>query len=190
MHRRVAAFAIAILSITAAIVALSCAAPQQASNTPAEPAMSPVERGRYLTTIAGCNDCHTPGFLYGSPDTARALSGSEIPWGGPWGVVYSGNLTPDPETGLGNWTDDQVKTAIRTGARPDGRQLAPIMPWMNLAHLTNEDLDAIVAYLRSLPPIVHAEPAPTPPGQHKGAMFSAPPPPVWDVRHMAPPSGS
>ena len=64
------------------------------------------------------------------------------------------------------------------------------MPWMNLAHLTNEDLDAIVAYLRSLPPVVHAEPAPIPPGQYKGPTFSPPAPAVWDVRHMPPPSGS
>jgi mono/diheme cytochrome c family protein len=170
-----------------AFFAASCGQQPSATDTPATPAMSPVERGRYLTTIMSCNDCHTPGYFYGSPDTTRVLSGSEIPWGGPWGVAYSANLTPDPQTGLGEWTDEQIMTAIRTGARPDGRQLAGIMPWANFAHIEDEDLRAIVAYLRSIPAVVHDEPDPVPPGQYKGVTFGPPPPPAWDAKNLPPP---
>lgn len=139
-------------------------------------------RGKYLVTIAGCMDCHTPGTLYGSPDMERFLSGSELGWGGPWGVVYPGNLTPDPETGLGKWTAEQISHAIRTGNRPDGRQLAPIMPWQNLAALTDDDALAIAHYLKSLKPVKHAVPKPVPPGgEMTGAVVVMPPPPAWDA---------
>src|SRR5688500_1291038 len=74
-----------------------------------------VARGDYLATISGCKDCHTPGFFYGAPDSSRELSGSELGWSGPWGVTYPLNLTPDPDTGLGKWTDEQFVTALRTG---------------------------------------------------------------------------
>ena len=128
---------------------------------------------------------HTPGTLYGGPDTTRVLSGSELGWVGPWGVVYARNLTPD-STGLAAWTEEQIATAIRTGNRPDGRQLAPIMPWMNLARLTEEDALSIAAYLKSLPPVVHSVPDPVPPGQKAaGPLLEFPAPPAWDVRHLA-----
>ena len=70
------------------------------------------------------------------------------------------NLTPDNETGLGNWTKDQIATAIQTGVRPDGRVLAPMMPWRAYARLTKSDAAAIVEYLRSLPRISHKVPGP------------------------------
>jgi len=125
-----------------------------------------VERGKYLVTISGCNDCHTPGVFLGKPNFSRALSGSEVGFEIPGEGVFVGrNLTPDKETGLGNWTDDQVIVAITTGMRPDGRQLAPIMPWQSLAHLTPDDAHAIVAYLRSLPPVKNAVPGPFKPGE-------------------------
>lgn len=143
---------------------------------------SAVDRGKYLVSVMGCTDCHTPGTLYGAPDMSRFLSGSELGWEGPWGVVYAANLTPDTETGLGKWTVEQIAKAIRTGNRPDGRQLAPIMPWMNFAHLTDEDAMAIASYLKTVPAVKHVAPAPVPPGvEVAGSVLRFPPPPAWDA---------
>jgi mono/diheme cytochrome c family protein len=120
-----------------------------------------VERGKYLVTIASCNDCHTPGHFLGKPDFSRTLAGSDVGFAIPGvGAFVGRNLTPDKETGLGSWTDDQIISAITAGVRPDGRRLAPIMPWQGLSHLTSEDAHAIVAYLRSLPPVKNAVPGP------------------------------
>jgi hypothetical protein len=76
------------------------------------------------------------------------------------GVFYPPNLTPDAETGLGKWSDAEIITAFTTGMRPDGRQLAPMMPWMSYAHINADDASALVAYLRSLPPVKHKVPGP------------------------------
>ena len=120
-----------------------------------------VERGKYLVNIAGCNDCHTPGYFLGKPDMARFLGGSEVGFEMPGlGVFHGPNLTPDKETGLGGWTDAQIVTALQKGARPDGRMLAPIMPWHAFANLTPQDTQAIVAFLRSIPPIKNKVPGP------------------------------
>ncbi|HTR12569.1 MAG TPA: cytochrome c [Roseiarcus sp.] len=120
-----------------------------------------IERGKYLVTIGSCNDCHTPGYFLGKPDFSRALSGSDVGFGMPGlGTFVGRNLTPDKETGLGNWTDDQIIAAFTAGVRPDGRRLAPIMPYQNLSHLSQDDAHAIVAYLRSLPPVKNAVPGP------------------------------
>jgi mono/diheme cytochrome c family protein len=122
---------------------------------------SQVERGKYLVTISGCNDCHTPGYFLGKPDFSRTLAGSEVGFTIPGlGAFVGRNLTPDKETGLGNWTDDQIISAFTAGVRPDGRRLAAIMPWKELAHLTSDDAHAIVDYLRSLPPIKNPVPGP------------------------------
>jgi mono/diheme cytochrome c family protein len=122
---------------------------------------SQIERGKYLVTISGCNDCHTPGYFLGKPDFSRTLAGSDVGFTIPGlGAFVGRNLTPDKETGLGNWTDDQIISAFTAGIRPDGRRLAPIMPWRELAHLTSDDAHAIVAYLRSLPPVKNAVPGP------------------------------
>ena len=93
---------------------------------------------------------------------SRTCPGSwEVPtWVSGLGVFVAPNLTPDKVTGLGNWTKDQIATAIQTGVRPDGRILAPIMPWRAYAGLTKSDVGAIVQYLSSLPAISHAVPAP------------------------------
>ena len=124
-------------------------------------AESEIERGKYLVTLGSCNDCHTPGYFFGKPDFSRALSGSDVGFAIPGvGAFVGRNLTPDKETGLGNWTDDQIISAITAGVRPDGRMLAPIMPWQGLSHLTSDDAHAIVAYLRSLPPVKNAVPGP------------------------------
>lgn len=124
-------------------------------------AQTPVERGKYLVTIAGCNDCHTPGYFLGKPDMSRFLGGSEVGFDVPGlGTFYGPNITPDKDTGIGNWSNAQVLAALQTGVRPDGRLLAPIMPWHAFASLTQSDASAIVAYLRSLPPVKNKVPGP------------------------------
>jgi mono/diheme cytochrome c family protein len=75
-------------------------------------------------------------------------------------VFHGPNLTPDNETGLGTWSETDIVTAIRTGVRPDGRELAPIMPWRAFANLTTPDAKAIAAYLKSLPPVSNKVPGP------------------------------
>jgi len=130
-----------------------------------------VARGRYLATIAGCNDCHTPGHFFGKPDMTRYLGGSDVGFEIPGlGVFVGPNLTPDKETGLGNWTTDEIVHALQTGERPDGRELAPIMPWRAFAKFTKQDVTAIAAYLKSLKPVHHKVPGPFGPGE-KASVF-------------------
>ena len=125
-----------------------------------------IKRGKYLVTIAGCNDCHTPGYFFGKPDMARFLGGSEVGFEIPGrGVFHGPNLTSDPDTGLGKWSTSEIVTAITTGRRPDGRVLAPIMPWHAFANLTREDSRAIAAFLKSLPPLKNKVPGPFGPGE-------------------------
>ncbi len=125
-----------------------------------------IERGRYLVQIAGCGDCHTPGHFLGAPDMERLLGGSDVGFEVPGvGIVYGPNLTPDKATGLGSWSKDQIVAAIRTGATPEGRGLVPVMPWPNLAALSDDDAYAIVAFLQSLDPVSQNVPGPIPPGQ-------------------------
>src|ERR1700729_2305041 len=103
-----------------AAVAIFCAAAASAEE-------SQIERGKYLVTIASCNDCHTPGYFLGKPEFSRTLAGSEVGFTIPGlGAIVGRNLTPDKETGLGNWTDDQIISAITAGIRPDGRRLPPV----------------------------------------------------------------
>jgi len=129
-------------------------------------AETPAERGRYLVNVAGCNDCHTPGYFLGKPDMARFLGGSEVGFEMPGlGTFHGPNLTPDKATGLGSWTDEQITTALTTGVRPDGRVLAPIMPWHAFAKLTKEDVAAIVAFLRSIPAVSNKVPGPFGPNE-------------------------
>ena len=79
-------------------------------------AQSQADRGKYLVTIAGCLDCHTPGYFFGKPDMARYLGGSEVGFEIPGlGVFHGPNLTPDPDTGLGKWSVAQIVTALKTG---------------------------------------------------------------------------
>jgi mono/diheme cytochrome c family protein len=120
-----------------------------------------VQRGKYLVSIIPCNDCHTPGTFLGHPDMKRYLGGSEVGFEIPGlGIFYGPNLTPDKETGLGNWTREQIATAITTGKTPDGRILAPAMPVDSFKHLTHRDALAIAAYLKSLPPVKNKVPGP------------------------------
>jgi len=120
-----------------------------------------VQRGKYLVSVTGCSDCHTPGGMLGQPDMARYLGGSDVGFAIPGVGIYVGpNLTSDKDTGLGGWSDDQVITALRTGKRPDGRMLSEVMPFPGFAHLTDDDAHAIVAFLKSLPPVKNKVPGP------------------------------
>lgn len=120
-----------------------------------------IARGKYLVAIAGCSDCHTPGGMLGSPDMKRYLGGSDVGFAIPGSGVFVGqNLTPDKDTGLGAWTADQIVTAIRTGKRPDGGDISPVMPWPGFSHLSDADAFAIAAFLKSLPPVANKAPGP------------------------------
>src|SRR6267378_6984147 len=115
-----------------------------------------VARGKYLVRLAGCNDCHTPGYFLGKPDMTRYLAGSDVGFEIPGvGTILGRNLTPDKETGIGDWTLKQIVTALRTGLRPDGRMLSPIMPWAAYGAMTQPDVEAIAVFLKTLPPIKH-----------------------------------
>jgi mono/diheme cytochrome c family protein len=152
-----------------------------------KPAMTPAqmaERGKYLVTIASCNDCHSPKIMTEKGpvvDESRLLSGSpesmvlppidptEITpgkwylgssdltaWIGPWGISYAANLTPDPETGSGNWTEELFIKMLRSGkfmGVDQGRPIMPPMPWEFIGKMTDDDLKSIYAYLRTLRPI-------------------------------------
>ena len=124
-----------------------------------------VEHGGYLVELLGCGSCHTDGALEGVPDFDRALAGSRIgiAYSNPLGtdrpgIIYPANLTPDEETGLGEWSDIEIERAIRAGlGRHSGKQVAA-MPWRGYTRLTQEDMAAIVAYLRSIKPVSHKVP--------------------------------
>ena len=144
----------------------------------ASPITPVITRGKYLVTIMDCGGCHTPGALRGKPDPARLLAGSDVGFAGPpppgaatGGVVYPPNLTPDKDTGLGKWTDEQIIRAVRFGQRPDGRALSPAMPWPAYSALTDADARALVAYLRSIPAVAFRAPGNVAPGETPTAAY-------------------
>lgn len=143
------------LFAAAAVLAVVCA---DASAAPAD-----VERGKYLAQIMDCGGCHTRGVLFGKPDPALYLAGSEVGFRIPGlGIFYPPNLTSDAETGLGAWSEGQIIDAVRKGVRPDGRQLVPVMPYHSYAALSDDDAVALAAYLKSLPAVAYPdEPQPT-----------------------------
>jgi mono/diheme cytochrome c family protein len=111
----------------------------------------PVKRGFYLATIGHCMECHTPFAQGGGPDFAGSLGrgGREFP--GPWGISKSRNITSSKTAGLGNWTDAEIKTAITRGKSRDGSPLKGPMGFEYYANMTDADLDAVIAYLRTVP---------------------------------------
>jgi mono/diheme cytochrome c family protein len=130
----------------------------------AEAARDPVRRGRYVVSTVGCSYCHTPVRADGSLVDAMLFAGGQKWTATPFGDFVSYNLTSDKETGLGGWSDDQIKAVLTRGVRPDGSRMLPYpMPWPSYASLTPSDLNAVVAYLRTIPPIVNRVPAPTRP---------------------------
>ncbi|MDF1587241.1 c-type cytochrome [Marinimicrococcus flavescens] len=131
-----------------------------------------IERGRYLATIMDCGGCHTPGALKGEPDMARALAGSDIGFEIPGlGIFYPPNLTADEATGLGSWSKEDIVAALREGVRPDGRELAPAMPWRAYGNASDDDLDALATYLRALQPVENRVPAPVGPSEKAIAPY-------------------
>ena len=158
---------------------------------PAYAADSKIKRGEYLVNTSGCHDCHTPwkiGKEGPEPDMSRMLSGHpaslnmppvpQLPdgpwqvvasatntaWSGPWGISFTRNLTPDAETGLGEWTLRNFIDTFRTGRRMGrGRQVLPPMPIPAYKNFTDQDLEAIYTYLKSIPPIKNEVPEPVVP---------------------------
>lgn len=157
--------------VGAGVVALTACGP----STPS--AGDKVKRGEYLVVIAACADCHTPGALLGKPEMDKVLSGGSVGLQIPeLGTFFPPNLTSDEATGLGKWSEADIVKAIRTGVRPDGRQIAPVMPYGSYARLTDEDAHAMAAYLKSLAPISNKVPGPfgpneTPTGPYQPTVF-------------------
>jgi hypothetical protein len=153
---------------------------------------SQVKWGEHLVTIAGCNDCHTPkkmtehGPMIDSslmlsghpaqmpyPDVDRkeieskglAVTNTLTSWVGPWGVSFAGNLTSDP-TGIGNWEEQNFIIALRQGkykGLSTGRTLLPPMPWEMYRHMSDDEIKAIFAYLKSTKPVPNVVPEAQPP---------------------------
>ena len=197
MRRRIAIpFLILSLTLLSTIVMRAAGSPGKAPAAPMTKAER-IARGQYLVTFGLCNDCHTPqkptpdGGI--EADMTRMLSGhpSDLvmptpplmpagPWvwigagtntafAGPWGVSFTANLTPDPETGLGKWTEQMFITALRTGRHEGkGRPILPPMPYPWISKLTDEDLGAVFAYLQSIPPVRNKVPAPIDPSEEQG----------------------
>ncbi len=121
-----------------------------------------LERGRYIATaLSGCLYCHSTHqwTASGHPIVAGTEGAGEVlPYGDLPGCVVAPNLTPDPATGAGNWSDDQLARAIREGIGHDGRALFPIMPYTHYRAMSDEDLASVIVFLRSLPPVRHELP--------------------------------
>lgn len=174
--------------LASATLAASLAGAAHAAN----PGTGDVARGEYLVNLGGCHHCHSPKTMTPQGptlDPSRLLSGHradvkvpDVPpgvlgpqgwgalttaeltaWAGPWGVSYAANLTPD-KTGIGGWTADQFIQSMRTGKHLGvGRPILPPMPAQDIGKLSDRDLRAIFAYLKSLKPVDNLVPAPTPP---------------------------
>src|SRR5207302_7839563 len=114
-------------------------------------AETPVERGSYLVNgILTCGNCHTPRSSSGAWDMSKQLSGRPRTWDEATFKVNAANITPDLETGIGKWSDADIKRSLLTGVRPNGTQIAPIMPYGFYKVFTPVDVDAVVAYLKSV----------------------------------------
>ena len=112
-----------------------------------------VAYGHYLVQLGHCMLCHTPRDASGRPDLVHRTGAGGAVMRGVFGEIVSPNITPDVRFGIGGWTDQQIKDALIKGRRPDGSVLASPMPWRYLATMRDEDIDAIVAYLRTITPI-------------------------------------
>lgn len=179
--------------------------PSLALAAPATAASSQVKRGEYLINFGGCHDCHTPkkmGPKGPELDTERLLSGhpeqmvvtpapalqgpwlaatvaTMTAWSGPWGISYTANLTPDRETGLGAWTEQNFVDTMRTGRHMGrGRPILPPMPWEMVGKLTDQDLKAVFAYLKTIPAVKNRVPQPAAPAAPTASASAAPPAPA------------
>jgi hypothetical protein len=187
MSRKFILFSVLVMIVTSLLLITLGQSQKTAANKP-----ELVKRGEYLVMIGGCNDCHSPKIFTDrgpEPDPKRLMSGHPAGtklasidpamigpgkwmltnddltgWVGSWGMSFAANLTPDVQTGIGLWTEDIFIKALRTGKHMGaGRPILPPMPWPNLAGATDEDLQAIFAYLKSLPPVKNTVPAPISP---------------------------
>lgn len=173
-----------------------------------------VAQGQYLVAIAGCDDCHSPKVYTERgpvPDASRRLSGhpagSVLPnvpanaigpdawgaistndltaWAGPWGTTFATNLTPHPD-GLGLWTEQQFVNTLQTGLHLGvGRAVLPPMPWPAYSHMTDDDLRAVFAFLKTLPPVANLVPQPIPPGAKDQAKSMPTPPETREMKGPA-----
>jgi mono/diheme cytochrome c family protein len=191
---RTARTTIAALAFVMTVAALSSVIARTIVPGETEPRVdraAQIERGAHLVRTMGCNDCHTP-WVMGprgpEMDMSRALTGhpadvvmpppptlpagpwigtmsaTNTAWAGPWGVSFTANLRPDPDTGLGNWTEDMFIATMRTGRHEGkGRPILPPMPYWMIGELNDADIKALFAYLQSLPPVKNRVPQPIDP---------------------------
>jgi hypothetical protein len=186
MRKNILFITICILAGFFLLLQLNCSSKKELSNDEL------IARGKYLSIIGGCNDCHSPKLMTQMgpvPDSTRLLSGQPanlriLPidtslispgkwiltnqqltmWAGPWGISFSANITPDSATGIGAWTLDNFIAAMRTGRHlGTGRMILPPMPWQSVGSLNDEDLKALFTYLRTVPAVNNRVPNPVPP---------------------------
>lgn len=183
--------AVAMVGIGAVAAAGVLRASQRSTDPVSSGDADRVARGRYLVTSIGCGDCHSPKkmgphgpvqdetrLLSGHPENSNLPPAPQLPagpwmataawdltaWSGPWGTSYAINLTPDENTGIGSWSEETFVQAIKTGRHMGvSRPILPPMPWENFRNLTGEDLGAMYAYLRTIPPIHNRIPDVLPP---------------------------
>jgi len=184
---RLVIFAFAIVT---GITGTSGAAPDKFAASTGEKRL---DRGKELVIEGNCDYCHTPLIETREgpvPDMKRRLSGhpqdAAVPnlpdakidspewieflgtldsteWAGPWGIVFAKNITPDPETGIGKWTEDIFIETMRSGKHIDlKRSILPPMPWEDYGKLSDDDLKAVFVYLMTVPPVRNAVPGPVP----------------------------
>jgi mono/diheme cytochrome c family protein len=180
---------VGILTVAGAALLIGAAPKAKAKPETATSPQTLVQRGEYLVKFGDCSACHTP-MKFGpngpEPDLARFLSGhpedTKLPppnlkpgpwfaatagmtaWAGPWGISYAANITSDTNTGIGIWTEEMFISAMRTGKHMGaGRPIRPPMPWQASANLSDDDLKAIFAYLKSVPAVKNHVPEPVTP---------------------------
>jgi len=203
LHNGLTGFVVALALLTAGSAVAKEKAAKDAKGKAAKE--DPVARGAYIVAHSGCNECHTPyvfnkELMMPMPDMSRFLSGHPAGTADsatkinpktdlalisadftaftlPFGIVYSANLTPDKETGLGNWTEEMFVKAIRTGMHmgADGRPILPPMPWPEFRTMTDDDLKAVFAFLKTVPAI------------HNPVSDPKVPPPVLEGLHKSRP---
>jgi mono/diheme cytochrome c family protein len=181
-----------VAAIVIASTLYACSNAKSSNEEKKDPAPSQAEmikRGEYLVAAIGCDDCHSPKKMgpqgpevipelrlsgypanrpIQNPDTKALTQGFMLFGGdltsavGPWGMSFAANITSDA-TGIGNWTEHNFITALRTGKMKgleNGRPMLPPMPWFNFKNMTDEDLKAIFAYLKTTNPVANVVPGP------------------------------
>ncbi|MGA7720766.1 MAG: diheme cytochrome c-553 [Ignavibacteriaceae bacterium] len=195
MKKNISFFIVLVLAGFFLFLQINCSSKKEMSNDEL------ISRGKYLTTIGGCNDCHSPKVMTQMgpvPDSTKLLSGYParlriLPidtslispgkwiltndettiWVGPWGISFSANITPDSTTGIGAWTLDNFISTMRTGKHlGTGRMLLPPMPWESIGSLNDEDLKALFIYLRTVSAINNRVPNPVSPNMVDDKSFN------------------